>query len=116
AIIYPLPLSPLIISSIDTFIDVKTLNGTYIETEHIVPIQQGVSGGDDMNLVKWTVKVIGREQGLTRVLNMSDNKRYWIHTEGEILPENQQLYIGLQVDSPYSYTLFEWRNRQLGNI
>ncbi|MGE6619791.1 hypothetical protein ACQKFJ_29985, partial [Bacillus mycoides] len=30
AIIYPLPLSPLIISSIDTFIDVKTLNGTYI--------------------------------------------------------------------------------------
>ncbi|MGE6619975.1 EndoU domain-containing protein, partial [Bacillus mycoides] len=31
AIIYPLPLSPLIISSIDTFIDVKTLNGTYID-------------------------------------------------------------------------------------
>ncbi|PRT04270.1 hypothetical protein C6352_27265, partial [Bacillus thuringiensis] len=30
AIVYPLPLSPLIISSIDTFIDVKTLNGTYI--------------------------------------------------------------------------------------
>ncbi|PRT05256.1 hypothetical protein C6352_26650 [Bacillus thuringiensis] len=31
AIVYPLPLSPLIISSIDTFIDVKTLNGTYID-------------------------------------------------------------------------------------
>ncbi|EJV75980.1 hypothetical protein [Bacillus cereus] len=87
-----------------------------LETEHIFPIQQGVSGVDDMNLVKWTVKVIGREQGLTRVLNMSDNKRYWIHTEGEILPENQQLYIELQADSPYSYTLVEWRNRQLGNI
>ncbi|MFK4427578.1 hypothetical protein ABH959_004757 [Bacillus sp. RC51] len=47
---------------------------------------------------------------------MSDNKRYWIHTEGEILPENQQLYIELQADSPYSYALVEWRNRQLGNI
>ncbi|WP_426952591.1 transposase [Bacillus mycoides] len=99
----------------ETFLELEQLP-IPLETEHIVPIQQGVSGGDDMNLVKWTVKVIGREQGLTRVLNMSDNKRYWIHTEGEILPENQQLYIGLQVDSPYSYKLFEWRNRQLGNI
>ncbi|MGE6619919.1 hypothetical protein ACQKFJ_30745, partial [Bacillus mycoides] len=34
AIIYPLPLSPLIISSIDTFIDVKTLNGTYISYKY----------------------------------------------------------------------------------
>ncbi|MGE6593441.1 transposase [Bacillus mycoides] len=99
----------------DTFPELEQLP-IPLETEHIFPIQQGVSGVDDMNLVKWTVKVIGREQGLTRVLNMSDNKRYWIHTEGEILPENQQLYIELQVDSPYSYTLVEWRNRQLGNI
>lgn len=29
-----------------------------------------------MDFVKWTAKVIGREQGLTRVLNMSNNKRY----------------------------------------
>ncbi|MFH3639279.1 hypothetical protein WAH83_20845, partial [Acinetobacter baumannii] len=67
-----------------------------------------------MNRVGWTAKVIRREQGLTRVLNMSDNKRYWIHTEGEILPENQPLYLELQIDSPYSYTLVEWSDRQLG--
>ncbi|MGE6617771.1 hypothetical protein ACQKFJ_18490, partial [Bacillus mycoides] len=39
AIIYPLPLSPLIISSIDTFIDVKTLNGTYI---YFIPDKLGI--------------------------------------------------------------------------
>lgn len=86
-----------------------------LETEHIVPLQKEVSEGENMNLVKWTAKVIGREQGLTRVLNMSDNKRYWVHTEGEILPENQPLYLELQIDSPYSYTLVEWGDRQLGN-
>ncbi|MEI5887876.1 transposase [Bacillus cereus group sp. Bce005] len=86
------------------------------ETEHIIPVQQGVSDVGDMDFVKWTAKVIGREQGLTRVMNMIDNKRYWIHTEGEILPENQLLYMELKVDSPYSYTLVEWSNRQLGNI
>lgn len=86
------------------------------ETEHIIPVQQGVSDVEDMDFVKWTAKVIRREQGLTRVLNMSDNKRYWIHTEGEILPENQPLYLELQVDSPYSYTLIDWSDRQLGNI
>ncbi|PEP91601.1 transposase [Bacillus wiedmannii] len=87
-----------------------------LETEQNLPFTQEVSRVDDMNVVRWTAKVIGSEQGLTRVLNMSDNKRYWIHTEGEILPENQPLYIELQVDSPYSYTLVEWSNRQLGNI
>lgn len=86
------------------------------ETEHIFPVQQGVSDVGDMDFVKWTAKVIRREQGLTRVMNMSNKKRYWIHTEGEILPENQLLYMELKVDSPYSYTLVEWSNRQLGNI
>ncbi|MGN4669989.1 transposase [Bacillus cereus group sp. MYBK234-1] len=86
------------------------------ETEHIFPVQQGVSDVGDMDFVKWTAKVIGREQGLTRVINMSNKKRYWIHTEGEILPENQLLYMELKVDSPYSYTLVEWSNRQLGNV
>lgn len=81
------------------------------EIEHIVTLQQGVSEVDDMDFVKWTAKVIGREQGLTRVLNMSNNKRYWIHTEGEILPENQLLYIELQIDSLYSYTLVRWSER-----
>ncbi|PGZ54854.1 transposase [Bacillus anthracis] len=81
------------------------------ETEHIVTLQQGVSEVNDMDFVKWTAKVIGREQGLTRVLNMSNNKRYWIHTEGEILPENQLLYIELQIDSLYSYTLVRWSER-----
>lgn len=85
------------------------------ETEHIFPVQQGVSDVGDMDFVKWIAKVIGREQGLTRVMNMSNKKRYWIHTEGEILPENQLLYMELKVDSPYSYTLVEWSNRQLGN-
>ncbi|MBK5490962.1 transposase (plasmid) [Bacillus mycoides] len=99
----------------ETFLELEQLP-IPLETEHIVPIQQGVSGVDDMNLVKWTVKVIGREQGLTRVLNMSDNKRYWIHTEGEILPENKLMYIELEVDSPYSYTLVGWSDRQLGSI
>ncbi len=42
---------------------------------------------------------------------MSNKKRYWIHTEGEILPKNQLLYMELEVDSPYSYTLVEWSNR-----
>lgn len=87
-----------------------------LETEQNLPFPQGVSDVEDMDFVKWTAKVIRREQGLTRVLNMSDNKRYWIHTEGEILPENQPLYLELQVDSPYSYTLIDWSDRQLGNI
>lgn len=87
-----------------------------LETEHIFPVQQGVSDVEDMDFVRWTAKVIRREQGLTRVMNMSNKKRYWIHTEGEILPENQLLYMELKVDSPYSYTLVEWSNRQLGNI
>lgn len=87
-----------------------------LETEQNLPFPQGVSDVEDMDFVKWTAKVIRREQGLTRVLNMSDNKRYWIHTEGEILPENQPLYLELQVDSPYSYTLINWSDRQLGNI
>ncbi|WP_422425138.1 transposase [Bacillus sp. PSXD-155] len=86
------------------------------ETEHIFPVQQGVADVQDMDFVKWTAKVIGREQGLTRVMNVIDNKRYWIHTEGEILPKNQLLYMELKVDSPCSYTLVEWSNRQLGNI
>ncbi|PFZ89257.1 transposase [Bacillus wiedmannii] len=86
------------------------------ETEHIFPVQQGVSDVGDMDFVKWTAKVIRRDQGLTRVMNMSNKKRYWIHTEGEILPENQLLYMELKVDSPYSYTLVEWSDRQLGNI
>ncbi len=87
-----------------------------LETEQNLPFPQGVSEVEDMNRVGWTAKVIRREQGLTRVLNMSDNKRYWIHTEGEILPENRPLYLELQIDSPYSYTLVEWSDRQLGNI
>ncbi|MGG0360303.1 transposase [Bacillus tropicus] len=87
-----------------------------LETEENLPFPQGVSEAEDMNRVGWTAKVIRREQGLTRVLNMSDNKRYWIHTEGEILPENQPLYLELQIASPYSYTLVEWSDRQLGNI
>ncbi|PFV80055.1 transposase [Bacillus sp. AFS059628] len=86
------------------------------ETEHIVTLQQVVSEVDDMDFVKCTAKVIEQEKGLTRVINMSNKKRYWIHTEGEILPKNQLLYMELEVDSPYSYTLVEWSNRQLGNI
>lgn len=86
------------------------------ETEHVFPVQQGVADVEDMDFVRWTVKVIEQEQGLTRVINMSNKKRYWIHTEGEILPKNQLLYMKLEVDSPYSYTLVEWSNRQLGNI
>ncbi|AQY42714.1 transposase [Bacillus thuringiensis] len=90
------------------------------ETEHVFPVQQGVADVEDMDFVRWTAKVIeqeqGQGQGLTRVINMSNKKRYWIHTEGEILPKNQLLYMKLEVDSPYSYTLVEWSNRQLGNI
>ncbi|MBV6681653.1 transposase [Bacillus thuringiensis] len=86
------------------------------ETEHVFPVQQGVADVEDMDFVRWTAKVIEQEQGLTRVINMSNKKRYWIHTEGEILPKNQLLYMRLEVDSPYSYTLVEWSNRQLGNI
>jgi hypothetical protein len=94
----------------ETFLELEQLPIPQ-ETEHIVTLQQGVSGVDDMDFVKWTAKVKGREQGLTRVLNMSNNKRYWIHTEGEILPENQLLYIELQIDSLYSYTLVRWSER-----
>lgn len=88
------------------------------ETEHVFPVQQGVADVEDMDFVRWTAKVIEqeKEQGLTRVINMSNKKRYWIHTEGEILPKNQLLYMELEVNSPYSYTLVEWSNRQLGNI
>ena len=97
----------------ETFLELEQLP-IPVETEQNLPFPQAVSEVEDMNVVRWTVKVIGREQGLTRVLKISDNKRYWIHTEGEILPENQQLYIELQVDSQYSYTLVEWSDRQLG--
>jgi hypothetical protein len=94
----------------ETFLELEQLPIPQ-ETEHIVTFQQGISGVDDMDFVKWIEKVIGREQGLTRVLNMSNNKRYWIHREGEILPENQLLYIELQIDSLYSYTLVRWSER-----
>ncbi|SCC23894.1 Uncharacterized protein BCZB5J_02133 [Bacillus cereus] len=99
----------------ETFPELEQLPNQ-VETEQFLPLPQGASDIEDMDFVKWTAKVIRREQGLTRVLNMSDNKRYWIHTEGEILPENQPLYLELQVDSPYSYTLIDWSDRQLGNI
>ncbi|MGE7975599.1 transposase [Bacillus cereus] len=82
-----------------------------LETEQNLPFPQGVSEVEDMNWVGWTAKVIRREQGLTRVINMSNKKRYWIHTEGEILPKNKLMYMELEVDSPYSYTLVEWSNR-----
>ena len=44
-------------------------------------------------------------------MNMSDNKHYWIHTGGEILPENQLLYLEVKIDSSYSYTLVRWCGR-----
>ncbi|HDR8481102.1 transposase [Bacillus cereus] len=87
-----------------------------LEAEEDLPLSQGVAEVEDMNLVRWTAKVIEQKEGLTRVINMSNKKRYWIHTEGEILPKNQLLYMKLEVDSPYSYTLVEWSSRQLGNI
>ncbi|MBE7128968.1 transposase [Bacillus mycoides] len=86
------------------------------EPEHVTPVRKLVSEEEEAEVVKWTAKVIGREQEFTRVINMSDKKRYWIYTEGEILPENQLLYIELEVDSFYSYTLVKWNDRQLGNI
>lgn len=97
----------------DTFPELEQLPVS-AETELILPVQQEVSEVQDGNVVKWTAKVIEREQGLTRVMNMSNRKRYWIHTEGEILPENKLLYIELEVDSTYSYTLVGWSDRQLG--
>ncbi|EJR29628.1 hypothetical protein [Bacillus mycoides] len=99
----------------DTFPELEQLPAS-LETELILPVQQEVSEAQDGNVVKWTAKVIEREQGLTRVMNMSNRKRYWIHTEGEILPENKLLYIELEVDSTYSYTLVGWSDRQLGSI
>ncbi|TKI74140.1 transposase, partial [Bacillus mycoides] len=99
----------------DTFPELEQLPVS-AETELILPVQQEVSEVQDGNVVKWTAKVIEREQGLTRVMNMSNRKRYWIHTEGEILPENKLLYIELEVDSTYSYTLVGWSDRQLGSI
>lgn len=86
------------------------------ETEQVTPVQNLVSEEEEFHVVKWSAKVVGREQGLTRVMNMSNKKRYWIHTEGELLPENKLLYMELKVDSFYSYTLVEWNDRQLGNI
>ncbi|PFE14928.1 transposase [Bacillus cereus] len=86
------------------------------ETEHVTPVQNLVSEEEEFQVVKWTAGVVEREQGLTRVMNMSNRKRYWIHTEGEILPENKLLYIELEVDSTYSYTLVGWSDRQLGSI
>ncbi|MBW3496237.1 transposase [Bacillus sp. FDAARGOS_1420] len=99
----------------DTFPELEQLPVS-AETELILPVQQEVSEVQDVNVVKWTAKVIEREQGLTRVMNMSNRKRYWIHTEGEILPENKLMYIELEVDSPYSYKLVGWSDRQLGSI
>ena len=99
----------------DTFPELEQLPVS-AETELILPVQQEVSEVQDVNVVKWTARVIEREQGLIRVMNMSNRNRYWIHTEGEILPENKLMYIELEVDSPYSYKLVGWSDRQLGSI
>ena len=66
---------------------------------------------EEFQVVIWTAKVVEREQEFAFVINISNNKGYWIHTGGEILPENQLLYLGLKIDSSYSYTLVRWSGR-----
>ncbi|MEI5948435.1 hypothetical protein WBS58_24420 [Bacillus albus] len=81
------------------------------ETAHATSVQNLVSEEEEFQVVIWTAKVVEREQEFTCVINISNNKGYWIHTGGEILPENQLLYLEVKIDSLYSYTLVRWSGR-----
>ncbi|PEB54546.1 transposase [Bacillus sp. AFS098217] len=59
--------------------------------------------------MSWYGVVIGREKQYTRILNQGDQQRYWIDTQGEILPENRMLCMQIHMDKPYSYTLLDWK-------
>ncbi|PDZ07530.1 hypothetical protein CON03_02075 [Bacillus cereus] len=81
------------------------------ETAHGTSVQNLVLEEEEFQVVIWTAKIVERKQELTCIINISNNKRYWIHTGGEILPENQLLYLELKIDSSYSYTLVRWSGR-----
>lgn len=70
-----------------------------------------MSEEEEFQVVIWAAKVAEREQEFTCVINLFNNKGYWIHTGGEILPENQLLYLEVKIDSSYSYTLVRWSGR-----
>lgn len=59
--------------------------------------------------INWYGVVIGREKQYTRILNQGDKQRYWIDTQGEILPEGPKLCMQIQIDKPYSYMLLDWK-------
>ncbi|PFM26517.1 hypothetical protein [Bacillus cereus] len=94
----------------DTFPELEQLK-ILQETGHATSVQNLVLKEEEFQVVIWTAKVVEREQEFTCVINISNNKRYWIHTGGEILPENQLLYLELKIDSSYSYTLVRWSGR-----
>lgn len=94
----------------DTFTELEQLKIPQ-ETAHATSVQNLVSEEEEFQVVIWTAKVVEREQEFTCVINISNNKGYWIHTGGEILPENQLLYLEVKIDSLYSYTLVRWSGR-----
>lgn len=94
----------------DTFPELEQLKIPQ-ETAHATSVQNLVSEEKEFQVVIWAAKLVEREQEFTCVINLSNNKGYWIHTGGEILPENQLLYLEVKIDSSYSYTLVRWSGR-----
>ncbi len=64
-------------------------------TAYATSVQKLVSEEEEFQVVIWTAKVVEQGQEFTCVINTTINKRYWIHTEGEIVTENLLLYIAL---------------------
>ncbi|WP_418910230.1 hypothetical protein [Bacillus albus] len=71
----------------DTFTELEQLKIPQ-ETAHATSVQNLVSEEEEFQVVIWTAKVVEREKEFTCVINISNNKCYWIHTVGEILPES----------------------------
>lgn len=71
----------------DTFTELEQLKIPQ-DTAHATSVQNLVSEEEEFQVVIWTAKVVEREQEFTCVINISNNKGYWIHTGGEIVTEN----------------------------
>lgn len=71
----------------DTFTELEQLKIPQ-ETAPATSVQNLVSEEEEFQVVIWTAKVVEREQEFTCVINISNNKGYWIHTGGEIVTEN----------------------------
>ncbi|PEU19217.1 MULTISPECIES: transposase [unclassified Bacillus (in: firmicutes)] len=101
------------------YIPEEMMMGTYmLPQEEISEAPEGIKYPDETSVMpeninplgmSWYGVVIGREKQYTRILNQGDQQRYWIDTQGEILPENRMLCMQIHIDKPYSYRLLDWK-------